>query len=108
MQEEQPLSALLAVSQHLEAGRYKEFWQGVDACGDILASGALMSQPIESSRIDHACRVHAGDLNGSSAVQPPTCHPGRGPARPTCVRRPAIDMKGSDALITCADRLWSP
>lgn len=39
MQEEQPLSALLAVSQHLEAGRYREFWQAVDACSDILASG---------------------------------------------------------------------
>lgn len=39
VQEEQPLSALLAVSQHLEAGRYREFWQGVDACSEILAAG---------------------------------------------------------------------
>lgn len=38
MQEEQPLAALIALTQHLEGARFQAFWQAADSCREILAS----------------------------------------------------------------------
>lgn len=58
MQEEQPLSALLAVSQHLEAGRYREFWQAVDACSDILASEPQFQDKMRRQILERLCKTY--------------------------------------------------
>lgn len=38
-QEEQPLAALIALTQHLEGARFQAFWVAVDSCRDIVKSG---------------------------------------------------------------------
>lgn len=38
MQEEQPLAALIALTQHLEGGRFQAYWQAADSCREILGS----------------------------------------------------------------------
>jgi hypothetical protein len=37
-QEEQPIAALIALTQHLEGGRFLAYWQAADSCKDILGS----------------------------------------------------------------------
>ncbi|KAK9916484.1 hypothetical protein WJX75_003234 [Coccomyxa subellipsoidea] len=38
LQEEQPLAALIALTQHLEGARFQAYWQAADSCREILAS----------------------------------------------------------------------
>ncbi|CAL8467161.1 g6697 [Coccomyxa elongata] len=38
LQEEQPVAALIALTQHLEGARFQAYWQAADSCKDILAS----------------------------------------------------------------------
>lgn len=38
LQDEQPLSALIALTQHLEGARFTEYWQTADSCKSILGS----------------------------------------------------------------------
>ncbi len=38
MQEEQPVAALIALTQHLEGARFQAYWQAADSCRDILSS----------------------------------------------------------------------
>ena len=38
MQDEQPLSALIALTQHLEGARFTEYWHTADSCKSILGS----------------------------------------------------------------------
>ena len=37
-QEEQPVAALIVLSQHLEGARFQAFWQAADACKDVVGS----------------------------------------------------------------------
>ena len=37
-QDEQPLSALIALTQHLEGARFPDYWQTADSCRSILGS----------------------------------------------------------------------
>ena len=37
-QDEQPLSALIALTQHLEGARFPDYWQTADSCKSILGS----------------------------------------------------------------------
>lgn len=39
VQEEQPLAALIALTQHLEGARFQAFWLAADSCRDIVKSG---------------------------------------------------------------------
>ena len=39
MQDEQPIAALVALTQHLEGARFAQFWQAADMCRDTLKSG---------------------------------------------------------------------
>ena len=39
VQDEQPVAALVALTQHLEGARYQQFWQAVDMCRDTLKIG---------------------------------------------------------------------
>ncbi|KAK9823253.1 hypothetical protein WJX72_001358 [[Myrmecia] bisecta] len=36
LQEEQPVAALIALTQHLEGARFQKYWEAVDACRDIV------------------------------------------------------------------------
>ncbi|KAK9810693.1 hypothetical protein WJX73_010933 [Symbiochloris irregularis] len=38
LQDEQPLAALIALTQHLEGARFQAFWVAVDSCRDIVKS----------------------------------------------------------------------
>lgn len=38
LQDEQPLSALIALTQHLEGARFTEYWHTADSCKSILGS----------------------------------------------------------------------
>ncbi|CAK0735953.1 hypothetical protein CVIRNUC_000667 [Coccomyxa viridis] len=38
VQDEQPLSALIALTQHLEGARFPDYWQTADSCKSILGS----------------------------------------------------------------------
>ncbi|EIE27028.1 hypothetical protein COCSUDRAFT_83587 [Coccomyxa subellipsoidea C-169] len=38
LQEEQPVAALIALTQHLEGARFQAYWQAADSCRDILSS----------------------------------------------------------------------
>ena len=37
-QEEQPVAALIVLSQHLEGARFQAFWQAADACKDVVGT----------------------------------------------------------------------
>ena len=41
LQDEQPIAALVALTQHLEGARFAQFWQAADMCRDTLKSGTL-------------------------------------------------------------------
>lgn len=38
LQDEQPLAALIALTQHLEGARFSEYWHTADSCKSILSS----------------------------------------------------------------------
>ncbi|KAK9825418.1 hypothetical protein WJX81_003981 [Elliptochloris bilobata] len=66
VQDEQPVAALVALTQHLEGARFRDFWLAQDACRDVVAGVTGFYEAVRAyilATISHTCRrVSKGTL----------------------------------------------
>ena len=54
MQDEQPVAALVALTQHLEGARFRDFWLAQDACRDVVAGVAGFYEAVRLTAAQNA------------------------------------------------------
>jgi hypothetical protein len=52
-QDEQPVAALVALTQHLESARFRDFWLAQDACQDVVAGVSGFYEAVSAHCCSH-------------------------------------------------------
>jgi len=100
-QDEQPVAALVALTQRLEGARFRDFWAALDACRDVVADVAGFTEAVRPARRRASDGGAAADTSSSltplgsccrdrlGARVPPACSCCAGLRAPVADRRPA-------------------